>query len=84
LEQLEGKRYSNDPRSVLMKVNGCDMERGEVHERPLPLRSTDCSGSLDQTARAVRQVAAFLGRSPDTATVEGCAKAVGCFPGSTR
>jgi len=36
--------YSNDPCSVLMKVNGCDKERGQVHQRPLRMRSTDRIG----------------------------------------
>jgi hypothetical protein len=47
LEQLEQIMLLQRPAYVLMKVNGCDKERGQVHERPLPMRSTGGNGSKD-------------------------------------
>jgi hypothetical protein len=46
LEQLKPITLLQRFAPVLMKVKGCNKERGQVHERPLPTRSTDRNGSI--------------------------------------
>ena len=67
LEWLQRKMLLQRPAPVLRKVNGRNKERSQVHERPLPMRSTDRNGSKaptdEQRPNGWCQVAADLRRS---------------------
>jgi hypothetical protein len=62
LEQLEQINLLPRPAPVLMQVNGGDKKRGQVHERPLPMRSTDRNGSQTAGRR-------WCGANPDDRAV---------------